>query len=461
MSKYFVDPSIEFTPNQLYEYVNDFKNGDEYRRLVNLEKYYKANNTTIMNRRKSLNDDINNKLVSGYPRYVTTMTTGYFVGGAESVKYIFPNKNELIENNFRYNDERAVTTNLAKNASIYGYAIEQYFIDENGVFRFKDIDPKNVILLFEDNIDENLLAVIKFRDYTYSKANGDTEIKTVIEFYSKSVYNEHTFIDGMYKPNETIIAENVFIDVPFTYYENPDRLGDFESILTLVDAYDKALSDNSNLFEYYNDCYIIFKGCELDSEDIKLKDMKGLSVPQEADVFYLQKPQVSGDLMNYLDTLRKDIHKFSLVPDLTDKDFLNAASGTAMRLKLQGLEFLTGVKESNFRKGLTRRIEILGDYLSLSNNGFEFDKALIVFKRNTVESLSEILDSAIRLKGIISDESVLDMIPTVDTQEELDRLKKQKEENMLAFNMQTKVNDFFGKEEEADEEEPQVVEENE
>jgi SPP1 family phage portal protein len=440
MSKYFVDPSIEFTPNQLYEYVNDFKNGDEYRRLVNLEKYYKANNTTIMNRRKSLNDDINNKLVSGYPRYVTTMTTGYFVGGAESVKYIFPNKNELIENNFRYNDERAVTTNLAKNASIYGYAIEQYFIDEDGIFRFKDIDPKNVILLFEDNIDENLLAVIKFRDYTYSKANGDTEIKTVIEFYSKSVYNEHTFIDGMYKPNETIIAENVFIDVPFTYYENPDRLGDFESILTLVDAYDKALSDNSNLFEYYNDCYIVFKGCELDTEDVKLKDMKGLNIPEGADVFYLQKPQVSSDLMNYLETLRKDIHKFSMVPDLTDKDFLNAASGTAMRLKLQGLEFLTGVKESNFRKGLTRRLEVLGDYLSLANNGFEFDKALIVFKRNTVESLSEILDSAIRLKGIISDESVLDMIPTVDSQEELRRLKKQKEENMQRFNMQSEIN---------------------
>jgi SPP1 family phage portal protein len=439
MSKYFVDPSIEFTPNQLYEYVNDFKNGDEYRRLVNLEKYYKANNTTIMNRRKSLNDDINNKLVSGYPRYVTTMTTGYFVGGAESVKYIFPNKNELIENNFRYNDERAVTTNLAKNASIYGYAIEQYFIDEDGIFRFKDIDPKNVILLFEDNIDENLLAVIKFRDYTYSKANGDTEIKTVIEFYSKSVYNEHTFIDGMYKPNETIIAENVFIDVPFTYYENPDRLGDFESVLTLVDAYDKALSDNSNLFEYYNDCYIVFKGCELDTDDVKLKDMKGLNIPEGADVFYLQKPQVSSDLMNYLETLRKDIHKFSMVPDLTDKDFLNAASGTAMRLKLQGLEFLTGVKESNFRKGLTRRLEVLGDYLSLSNNGFEFDKALIVFKRNTVESLSEILDSAIRLKDIISTESVLDMIPTVDTQEELKRLEKQKEQNMQQFNIQSEI----------------------
>ena len=463
MSKYFVDPSISFTPYKLYDYVEDFKSGSEYQRLINLEKYYKANNTTIMNRKKSLNDDINNKLVSGYPRYVTTMTTGYFVGGSDSVTYVFPDKNELIENNFRYNDERSVTTNLAKMASIYGYAVEQYFIDKEGNFRFKEIDPKNVILLFEDNIDEDLLAVIKFREYSYTKADGTETVKTVLEFYNRDKYFEYTFIDGIFMPNTIIEADNMFIDVPFTYYENPDRLGDFESIVSLIDAYDKALSDNSNLFEYYNDCYIIFKGCELDTDDIKLKDMKGLSVPQDADVFYLQKPQVSGDLMNYLDTLRKDIHKFSMVPDLTDKDFLNAASGTAMRLKLQGLEFLTGVKESNFRKGLTRRMEILGDYLSLSNNGFDFDKALIVFKRNTVESLSEILDSAIRLKGIISDESVIDMIPTVDTQEELKRLEEQKEKNMLDFNMQRNVNDFFGKEDGEQEDKPdkEVVEEDE
>ena len=119
MSKYFVDPSIEFTPYQIYQYVEDFKNGSEHKRLVNLEKYYKANNSTIMNRKKSLNDDINNKLVSGYPRYITTMATGYFVGGSESVKYIFPAKNDSIEDSFRYNDERAVTTNLAKNASTF------------------------------------------------------------------------------------------------------------------------------------------------------------------------------------------------------------------------------------------------------------------------------------------------------------------------------------------------------
>ena len=461
MGKYFVDPALEFTPYRLYEYVEDFKSSAEYKRLVNLEKYYRANNSSIMNRKKSLNDDINNKLVSGYPKYVTTMATGYFVGGSESVNYVFPNKAEEIENNFRYNDEKSVTTNLAKNASIYGYAVEQYFVDKNGEFRFKEIDPKNVILLFEDNIDEDLLAVVKFREYPYRKANGNEATKLVLEHYTKEFYREYVYLDGVFS-GSVVDEPNVFSDVPFTYYENPDRMGDFESIITLIDAYDKALSDNCNLFEYYNDCYIIFKGCDfLESEDIKLKDMKGLNVPEGADVFYLQKPQVSGDLINYLETLRKDIHKFALVPDLTDKDYLSAQSGTAMRLKLQGLEFLTGVKEGNFRKGLTRRLEILGNYLALSNNGFEFEKALITFKRNTVESLAEIIDTAIRLNGIISNESLLDMIPNIDTQEELDRIKAEKEANQLEFNMQHNINDFFNKDDHEEEDDKEVVDEDE
>lgn len=440
--KHYIDPSLTFTPNELYNYVEDFKYSSEYKRLVNLEKYYKAKNTSIMNRAKSLNDDINNKLVSCYPRYITTMATGYFCGSNESIKYIFPKDNQEIDDNFRYNDEKAVTTNLAKNASIYGYSIEQYYVDKKGKFRFKEIDPKNVILLFEDNIDEDLLAVVKFREYDYKKDNGDDTTKLILEYYTKDSYYEYTFIDGNYKKDLDIEDVNVFSDVPFTYYENPDGLGDFESVISLIDAYDKALSDNSNLFEYYNDCYIVFKGCEVD-EDIKLKEMKGLNIPEGADVFYLKKPEVTGDLMNYLETLRKDIHKYALVPDLTDKDFLNATSGTAMRLKLQGLEFLTGVKEANFRKGLTRRLEILGNYLSLSNKEFNFEEALIVFKRNTIESLNEIIDIATKLKGIISDESLLEFIPIVNGEDEMKKIKKQKEENMLEFNMNRNVNDFF------------------
>ena len=40
--KHYIDPSLTFTPNELYNYVEEFKYSSEYKRLVNLEKYYKA-----------------------------------------------------------------------------------------------------------------------------------------------------------------------------------------------------------------------------------------------------------------------------------------------------------------------------------------------------------------------------------------------------------------------------------
>ena len=63
--------------------------------------------------------------------------------------------------------------------------------------------------------------------------------------------------------------------------------------------------------------------------------------------------------------LSEDIHKFSMVPDLTDEQFAANASGVAMRYKLLGLEQLTGVKERYFREGLRCRVRLFAHYLAL------------------------------------------------------------------------------------------------
>ena len=177
-----------------------------------------------------------------------------------------------------------------------------------------------------------------------------------------------------------------------------------------------------------------------------LKTMKGIEIPSDGDISYLSKPQVSNDIITFTDTLKRDIHKFSFTVDLTDPDYLSSQSGVAQRLKLQGLEFLTSLKESKMKKGLTRRLELLSNFKSLSNSNFEYTKSVIVFKRNTIEILSEILDSVIKLKGIISDETLMTKIPDIDPDEEIKKLKKQKEQNMIDFNtMPNNPNDFYKK----------------
>ena len=430
--KFYVEK--DFNPNhlQLLSIVEEWKASKDRKKLIELRDYYRAKNPTIL--KKPIGDrEYNSRIISGYPKYIVTLSNGYFLGAEEPISYNFREDNgDEIKSINRYNDANFVNQELGKNMAIYGHALEQIYVDSDGKFRFKSVDPINAIPLFNDDIEEELNSVIKFKEDTIYNEEGKEVTSTRIEFYSKLPYREYRYLDGNLISNEEDNI-NMIGDVPFIFYENPDCMGDFEGVLTLIDAYDEALANNSNLFKYFNDAYMVAKG--VDMGDLDIKDKKILEIPSDGDIQYLSKPQVTQDLINYMEVLRKDIHKYSNCVDISDKDFLNAASGIAMKLKLQGLEFLTGIKEASFRKGLTRRLELMSNFLNLTNKGFNFEDILIKFNRNTIDNLKEILDSVLMLKDIVSKETLLELIPIVDETTEVNRLNKEKEESQLEFNL--------------------------
>ena len=118
--------------------------------------------------------------------------------------------------------------------SIYGYAIEQQYIDRLGKYRFNCIDPKNVILLFEDNIDQDIHSAIKYR-YTTLSDDYDSVLLTVDYFTIDRIYT-WTFLNNDMTPQTEQEMINIFGDIPFIYYENANEVGDFEPVLDLVDA---------------------------------------------------------------------------------------------------------------------------------------------------------------------------------------------------------------------------------
>lgn len=147
-------------------------------------------------------------------------------------------------------------------------------------------------------------------------------------------------------------------------------------------------------------------------------------------------------LENYKNRLDKDIHKFSLVPNITDENFAGNASGVAMAYKLQGLEFLTGVKEQKFRKGLLRRVELITNILSIKmNKELLFTDIGFTFTRNNPKNLVEIVQMATDLTGVISEESQLDMLPMVNTEQELKRKEKEKKASIEAMDVYNFNND--------------------
>ena len=442
INKLYVDKNAELSVDEIIELVINFDSSSDLARLINLEKYFQTKNTNITQRTLDGGRD-NSKLLSGFCRYITNTINGYFMNGKDSVTYVYPEEMDVpdIEKLFRYNDEPAVNNKIGENMSVYGYAIEQIYIESNNKFRFAAINPKNVILLFEDNVDEDIHSVIKYRS-TYLEDEKYT--RYVVDYYTKNRVCTYIFKDSMIIPEYTEELINPFGDVPFIYYENSNEMGDFESVISLVDAYDRTLSDMSNLFDYFNDAYLVFTGAELENsyDDYgnevspmdTMKSNRCFTLPQGATAQFLAKPNFSQDSISFATKLKEDIHKFSHVPDNSDERFIGS-SGVALEYKLQPLEYLCAIKESKFRKGLTRRLELLGNYLSLKNEVFDVSEISIVFKRNTVSDIASTYDTILKLRGVISDRSLLDKLPGVDADVEEERLQEQKERNIEEFNL--------------------------
>jgi SPP1 family phage portal protein len=119
---------------------------------------------------------------------------------------------------------------------------------------------------------------------------------------------------------------------------------------------------------------------------------------------------------------------------MTDENFASNASGVAMKYKLMGLENKVGVKETEFEKGLRRRIELVYSVMRKVNGEMDYLDINIVFTRNLPADLTESVDTVIKLDGVISDETRLALLPMdIDPAEELEKVEEKKLQNYSLF----------------------------
>ena len=426
----------ELTP-QVISRIIDIHRANCLPRLMKLEQYYE-NKNSIMNRVMNDTTKPNNKIANSYPSYITDTLVGYFIG--EPITYncedkaLLENLNQILE----YNDEADENSELAKDASIYGVAYEMLYVsNEDNMLRFKRLDPKEVIPIYDKNIEENLLCVLRYyTDFDYF-LNKDYMIVEVIDNTKLSRYKvgEGALYAQATTSNSFELLEeypHYFGMVPVAIYENNEsKTGDFEKVISLIDAYDKMESDSLNDFEYFTDCYLALYGFTADSSDIQeMKEKRVLLMDEGTSAEWLIKNTSDQDIENMKTRLDADIHKFSKCPNLADKEFSSNASGVAIKFKLLGTENLISIKERKFKKGLQQRLELISEINNLVSSGFDWRQIEIIFTRNIPSNDTDIASVVKQLEGIVSDETLLAQIPFVDDVEaELDRVKKQKEEN--------------------------------
>lgn len=388
-----------------------------------MQDYYEGKHD-ILKQKATDENKPNNKLVNNMAMYITDTVIGYFLG--KPVVYSSDNKElmEKLQDIFDYNDEQDENIEIEKMCSTKGHGYELLYIDENEQIRFNEVEPDECILVYNANITPSPIAAIRY----YSLQKDETKV----EVYTKDHIYYYDFQDGgMVLTDE---KEHYFKEVPvIEFTNNKERMGDYEQVISLIDAYNKIQSNTANLFQYNDNALLkLVNMSGTQPEDIaKFKDQGAILLDDKGDADWLIKQLFDTAEENYKNRLKKDIHTLSKTPNLSDESFAGQLSGVAISYKVWGLEQLAAAKERKFKRALQRRIELIMNILNFKGANYDYRDIEIKFRRNLPQNLAEKVDMVAKLKGIVDDETLLGLLDFIENpQQVLEKLKQQQEEEL-------------------------------
>ena len=352
-------------------------------RYVKFQKLYEGKHK-IQNRPRKDKNKPNNKLVNDFFGQTIDNTVGYFLGNPIVLNYTEPKKDKApveadpadvgvdlteledtavqdeLDKICSDNDKDDLFIEWGKEAMIKGLSHILVYQDEESHTKMMRVSPEDLIVVYKNSSTKEPAYKIRLYDIDTEDTKRTTHYAEVysptkIEIF-KSVDDGSCGATGKGKARQFASYEfveeksHIFGRIPIiTVYNNEEQMSDLEKIETLVNDYDKVLSDVSNEFEAFRNAYLMLKNMVAGNDSIqKLKDEGIVEVMENGDMKFITKEIQTEALENHLNRLEKNIHKFSAVPDLSDENFAGNLSGVAIRFKLfiiddNGREFVDGV----------------------------------------------------------------------------------------------------------------------
>lgn len=391
-------------------------------RLDRLADYYAGKHDILNEPTKGSKPD--NRLVNNFCRSITDTTVGYLLG--IPVTYSSDDAETLmrVTDISAYNDEAFVNSAIARDMSVYGRAAELLWLDSDRVPRFTPIDPSAVFPIVGDDPDEELCAAVRFYVPRFSS-------ETVVEVYTPEAVETYRLkSDKLEKIGE---REHFFGAVPINFYRNNrDMTGDFEPVMSLVDAYNRLESDCVNDFELFADSYLVISGMGgADKEDIeRFRRERVLLVDEGGDARWLTKTTNDAYIENLKRRIAQDIYRFSGTVDMSEEAFTGAnISGTAIKYRMASFDNRVATTEQYFRRSLARRWELISAITAKLGGYIDWRTLKVRFTRNMPGNYEDSVDMASKLDGIVSKKTIHELLPFVASADR-ERERMDEEKNM-------------------------------
>ena len=425
---YLIDKNAELTPLILGKILNRFQTV-ELPKLIKSYKYYKGEQAITLKQPTDTGKPAN-KIVTNFCHTITDTYEGYLTG--VPIQYSNDNFDEILDI-LKYNDVKNEDGEFLRQGLIFGRSFEICYIDEDKKQRFRTLDPRECIPIYDNTLNNNLLYVIRFWRSDMFDKNNEEYIVEVYGAQSTKRYKSNVGFSSF-----TLIEEvpNFYGQCPITVFSlNTEEESIFHNIMSLQDAYNTLLSSEIDDWESFCDAYMILKGAAIDEEDMEdMKKHRLLIMDTDAEAEYLTKDVNDVQIRNMLQLVNDNIHKIACCPDFSQESF-GTSSGIALRYRLLGFENNAAAIESNFKIALQRRIELFCSIIHLTGGEALWRDVNITFYRNLPINLEETSTIVNNLRGLVSDETLLSQIPFIsDVEEEMKKLAKQKEAAVSLYN---------------------------
>ena len=431
-------------------------------------------------------DDSNIKVA--FENYINSMVTGYFAGKApvydvekisdkEKLNIIQKLLNKiydkdqketdelkvLIDYISKYNDDATEFFELA--FDFFGmracYEI-MYENDENEIVYTRQ-STLNTIAIWDYSTPVNQIGQLR-KWVEKDQNNNDITIVELTTVNGKKYYAPTPGDVKKFKEEENRREKKTWNMIPCIAIESEMGLSSFELIVSLICAYERVIQNSRNTFQYNDEAKLKITGYEsnynalieekdkngeivLDNdgqpkmienplrkkEDEAILKAKVFYTPSnDGDIAWVEKTVQDTALQNHKKTLIDLIAMISGVPNITDLGFTNADNASALDRKFFALEQMITSADKQFKKALLRRWKTIIDRINKrKHKKYDFRNIKIDLQRNLPTDKDTETTRALKLRGLLSDASIIDMLPDdLDSTSELEKMDTQNQENI-------------------------------
>ena len=354
-----------------------------------------------------------NRLRAPFPRYITEVHTGYFLGlpptvaygGAAGARYAALSR-EL--------DLPHLYFDLGRDLSICGAGFALVWAERGGV-KVCRCDPCGCFAIRSGDAGAPLLAAVRL----FASGRGGT--RGVLYTAERLV----PFVwDGTGVPLGAA-EENLLHTIPLLpFYNNCQGVGDFAMVTGLVDAYNVLLSGALDDMQSVANAFLALYGMQGTTQrDIEQANRSRILSLSEGGRAEFVVKNLNHEALGQLEVnLRRSILQLSMTPDLCDEHFAGNSSGVALQYKLWGIEQVRAAKERTFTDGLRALRAVLTEGERLLGRSVDLTGGEVTFYKNLPQDNAALAETLLSLSPLLSRQTILENLPWVaDAQEELRR----------------------------------------